>query len=522
MNAVAGVATFGNLIFIGANSYTLTASSPGLIPGSSVLNIGGISTAAAIGTINPEPSSVGQSYSVPYTVTATGGTAPGNVVVTDGATSNACTVLASTCSLKSTTAGTKTITVAYAGDSNFAGSSATKSHTVNPASTTTLIGAINPEPSAVGQPYSVAYTITSTGGTPTGNVTVTDGSVSNTCTVGLATCSLTSTTVGTKNVSVTYAGDGNFAGSSATAAHTVMATPTPSVVSLVPVSSTGTTQNLIFQFAHPSGYSNLTVMNVLINTALDGRQGCYIVYVQQTNTLYLVNDAGDAGAPFAGSVVLNGSGSAANSQCTITAVGSSAAGSGTGFTLTLNMTFSQAFGGNKIVYAAARDTAQNNSGWQTMGVRGVPPLPATFPNPLGMNPPSGTGSNATLTFTYQDAAAALNLQTAWALINTALDGRAACYVAYYRPGNLLLLIPDNGDGTQATSMVLTGTNSVSNGQCSVSAQGSSATTSGSQLMLNLNITFKPAFAGPKAVWMAAQTLGGQTSPWQALGAWRPQ
>ena len=301
---------------------------------------------------------------------------------------------------------------------------------------------------------------------------------------------------------------------------TSVGTIPPSVVSLSPVTSTGASQLLTIQFSHPSGAANLGVLNVLINTALDGRQGCYVAYVQQANTLYLVNDAGDGSAPFAGSVVLNGSGSAANSQCAILGSGSSGAGSGNTFTLTLNMTFSSAFGGNRVIYAAARDTAQNNSGWQTMGVHGVPPLPLTFPAPVGMSPASGTESSATLTFTFQDATSALNLQTTWALINTALDGRAACYVAYYRPGNLLLLIPDNGDGAQATSMALTGTNTLSNSQCTVSAQGSSASTIENQLTLNLNIAFKPAFTGPKVVWMAAGTLSGVTSPWQALGAWR--
>src|SRR5262249_32671001 len=125
--------------------------------------------------------------------------------------------------------------------------------------------------------------------------------------------------------------------------------------------------------------------------------------------------------------------------------------------LTLNMSFSAAFGGNKVVYVAARDTI-NNSGWQTMGMHGVPPLPATFPIPGGMSPSSGVAANPTLSFTFNDATNATNLQTGWALINTAIDGRAACYVAYYRPGNQIYLYPDNGDGTKATSIVLTGTN----------------------------------------------------------------
>ena len=261
-------------------------------------------------------------------------------------------------------------------------------------------------------------------------------------------------------------------------------------------------------------------MNALINTALDGRHGCYIAYAQQGNTIYLVNDNGDAGGPYAGTLTLNGSGSVSNSQCTVLGSGSSATGSGNNLTLTLNMSFTSAFGGNKVIYLAARDTLQNNSGWQTMGVLGVPPLPTAFPSPVSMTPSASSTSNPTLAFTFQDVSSAQNLQTGWALINTALDGRSACYVAYYRPGNQVFLYPDNGEGSQATSMVLTGTNSLSNSQCTISAQGSSVTTSGNQLTVNLNITFKPAFTGPKAVWMAVQNLGAQTSPWQALGAVR--
>ena len=41
------------------------------------------------------------------------------------------------------------------------------------------------------------------------------------------------------------------------------------------------------------------------------------------------------------------------------------------------------------------------------------------------------------------------------------------------------------------------------------------------MTVNLNIALKPAFTGPKAVWMAVQTVApAQTSPWQALGALR--
>ena len=295
-------------------------------------------------------------------------------------------------------------------------------------------------------------------------------------------------------------------------------TPTsPSVVSLSPAASSGGSQILTVTFSAPGGYQTLDVVNVLINTALDGRQACYFAYSRPSNALYIVADNGDA-SQISGKV-MDGTGTVGNSQCSATLAGSSATGNGNTLTLVLNLSFAASFAGNKVVYAAARDTAQNNSGWQTMGVHGVPPLPATFPNPTGMNPASGSGLTQTLTFTYQDQSNATNLQTVWALVNTAIDGRVACYVAYYRPGNQLYLYPDNGDGTQATNIVLTGNNTIGNSQCSVAAQGSSVQTSGNTLTVTLPITFKSPFAGFKGVWLAAQTLSGQVSPWQALGAW---
>ena len=290
---------------------------------------------------------------------------------------------------------------------------------------------------------------------------------------------------------------------------------TPTAVSVNPVVSTGAMQTYVFQFSDRAGWQALSVVNVLINGSLDGRQACYLAYSVSNNILYLVPDNGTGLLP---GLALNGAGSTSNSQCTVAGAGSSASGSGTTLTLTLAMTFASSFGGNKVVYLAARDPL-NDSGWQTMGVHGVPPLPTTFPNPVSMSPSSGNTASATLTFTYQDASSASNLQTVWALINTALDGRSACYVAYYAPGNQVFLIPDNGAGSQAASMVLGSKSSLTNGQCTVFAQGSSAVQTGAQIAVTLNFNFNPVFGGQKVVWMAAQTLSGVTSAWQALGAW---
>ena len=86
---------------------------------------------------------------------------------------------------------------------------------------TLTIGSIGPEPSHVGQPYTVNFSVTAVGGTPTGQVTVSDSFY--TCSVPLATgsCVLDEVTPGSKTITVTYAGDSKFAGASQTVTHTV-------------------------------------------------------------------------------------------------------------------------------------------------------------------------------------------------------------------------------------------------------------------------------------------------------------
>jgi hypothetical protein len=142
--------------------------------------------------------------------------------------------------LTATTAGAKSLIATYAGDANFATStSAGVAHTVNVAPTTTTITGHTPNPSVVGQAITVTYTVTSSGGTPTGNVTVSDGTATCTGTVAAGTCSLTPITAGPKTLVATYAGDGNFAGSTSVGVgHTVNvagpASPSRSSVSAAP------------------------------------------------------------------------------------------------------------------------------------------------------------------------------------------------------------------------------------------------------------------------------------------------
>ena len=98
----------------------------------------------------------------------------------------------------------------------------------------------------------------------------------------------------------------------------------PTVAGVTPAAGATATQAFTFSFSDPNGWQDLGVVNILVNFWLDGSNSCYLAYSRPANTLYLINNAGDG---YAGSMLLNGSGTLGNSQCIISGAGSSVSGS---------------------------------------------------------------------------------------------------------------------------------------------------------------------------------------------------
>ncbi len=132
---------------------------------------------------------VGQAVNVTVTVTGSASTPTGTVDITGADTNCQITLAAGTgnCNVNFTSVGAKTLTATYIGDPSHITSSDTEAHTVNKASTTTTITSDSPDASLVGQAVTVNFTVTSGGGTPTGNVTVTDSASAASCTASVGT-----------------------------------------------------------------------------------------------------------------------------------------------------------------------------------------------------------------------------------------------------------------------------------------------------------------------------------------------
>ncbi|HEY7107415.1 MAG TPA: MBG domain-containing protein [Acidimicrobiia bacterium] len=201
---------------------------------------------------SPDPSVVGQAYQVGVRVMRVSGTGTptGTVHITDnsGATCDVALSFTSdgvadtSCFLVSSSAGLKVLTATYGGDASFGGSSDNDAHTVNnpPTPTITVITSDNPDPSTVGNAYTIGVRVMRSGGsgTPLGNVVITvdDGAQ---CTAGLSqtsdgiadgSCPLAAGSAGLKIVTASYPGNANFGPSSDNEAHTVNPALTPQTI----------------------------------------------------------------------------------------------------------------------------------------------------------------------------------------------------------------------------------------------------------------------------------------------------
>jgi len=221
------------LVSAAAGTRTLTASyaptgSFGVSSGSASHTVGRARTSVQISSALPDPSAFGQPVSVAFQVRAlspSSATPSGSVAISVSGGSEACTASApsGSCSLSLQGLGPRTLTASFSQTSDFSGSSASEPHSVIKAATSTRITANTPDPSQVGQPYSVAVSVSSANAVPDGAVSVSDGVSS--CSAALAggsgACSLSSGGAGLRALTATYPGSASFEPSGDSAAHRV-------------------------------------------------------------------------------------------------------------------------------------------------------------------------------------------------------------------------------------------------------------------------------------------------------------
>jgi hypothetical protein len=139
---------------------------------------------------------------------------------------------------------------------------------------------------------------------------------------------------------------------------------------------------------------------------------------------------------------------------------------------------------------------------------------------ISVSPNAGTGITQTFTLAYSDSAGvATDLSGASVRFTNNADPTKVCRIQHRVAGvgaGMVRMADDVGTWGPFTAY---GSGVLENTQCRLNLGSSSATPSGNNLTVVLNITFKPAFAGAATVTMRAQSLSGADSGWLPRGSW---
>jgi hypothetical protein len=206
-----------------------------------------VNVAPATGT-----TSLAASLSVKVTVTGSGATPTGTVTLSGGGyNSSAATLSGGIATIvipaNSLSAGSDTLTVSYSGDANYGPASGSAPETVTIPLTPTITVQPAASTSAATSSLSVKVTVTGSGATPSGTVTLSGGGYTSAATAlagGIATIVIpaNSLSAGNDTLTASYSGDANYSpatgGVTGTAAVKVLATPLASTVTVTPATST--------------------------------------------------------------------------------------------------------------------------------------------------------------------------------------------------------------------------------------------------------------------------------------------
>ncbi|PWT99083.1 MAG: hypothetical protein C5B51_27915 [Terriglobia bacterium] len=392
----------------------------------------------------------------------------------------------------------------------------------------TIIVTISPSPATSGQPLTVTVAASGGAGTPTGTVKLavdgttygdfiplTSGGVSfgipspafhipDPLTIGLV--------AGQHLLGVNYSGDANYTTQVFTVNQVALTVQQrPWVVSVIPSSGAGSAQTFAVTASDSAGPAAISTITFLLNTGLNGANGCWILYNRAANTLQLANDPATG---FSAPITIGTLTAVSNSQCTLNAATASTSTTGNNLTVNIPLTFTVSFAGAKSSFVNAYDNGNQNSGWQFTGSWTIPTSPAI----VSVVPSSGSGFSQIFGVTVSDSGGPSLIGSVVFLVNTGLNGANACWVLYNRAANTLQLANDAATGFSAPITVGTPT-TASNSQCTVNAAAASTSTNGNNLTVNLPLIFTGAFVGAKATFALVNDTGTFSSGWVQTGSW---
>jgi len=291
----------------------------------------------------------------------------------------------------------------------------------------------------------------------------------------------------------------------------------PSLVSVVPASTVASTQTFTIRARDLNGYADINRFYFLVNANTSIPAGsCHGFYDRASNSLFLYNDALSA---LTGPLTLGAVGTLQNSQCMLHGLTSSATASGADVVLNLTITLRGAYAtGAWNLYIWVNDNVGLGTGWVQGSAwnlgSAVPPTLAAA------TPASTTTATQTFTLTGRDGNGFADIQRFYFVVNTNPSvPTGSCHGFYDRASNSLFLY--NDAVTALTGPLALGVaSSLQNSQCAINGAASSATVSGTDVVLNLNITRQGTYAtGARNLYIWVTDSSGAGTGWVQASTW---
>ncbi len=180
------------------------------------------------------------------------------------------------------------------------------------------------------------------------------------------------------------------------------------------------------------------------------------------------------------------------------------------------------FGSNSVEYSVAPNSGSMSrigsvviGGQHFIVVQGGSASSGKFIN--AVEPSSGSGSKKTFTVVYSDTAGAASLKSVSASFSIPDATTNSCALSYSVAANQISLLDDASTASTTATPGMAAT--LQNSQCALDVAGVTATSNGHTLILTLPMTFEPAYAGAKNIYLSATDISGAQSGSQKQGTW---
>ena len=283
----------------------------------------------------------------------------------------------------------------------------------------------------------------------------------------------------------------------------------PIAVSVSPGTASGSGQTFYMVVRDPVTYKDLKYADLVIASGTSPAASCYVRYDGASRMFTL---RADDGSTSAGTVAPGASAIAENSQCALSGSGSFASGTDGNLTVAVALGFKAPFAGVRTIYGITENSFFP-TGWQALGSFTITQTPSV----VSVNPSQGTGLNQKFSFVYSNPLGSSDFD--WVGADFSLEGSTwvhTCAFYSFAPFNVLGLWDDEGANV---NWLWAGSGlEVHNTVCTIKDTGSFGWLQGNIANLEVSVSFNPAAAGTRNIYVYGSGQTQYISTVQA-GSW---